>query len=283
MAKIENQTTLYKQNVEAIQSKLTECGFEENLPIYAIPDAIDGVLGLHKVFVCARSGTLYTKEQIQKMTVQQVGAMIPAVRGILLCAEGHRLLIAPTDAFLPDEETGGENYKLFWGGYGFDTSMVNVTGQNGILEQSGKTAALLDYEGYSKTQIMKVELEDAQVITPAGSSAEETKMQTGSEVYRAISRYEELTQISGGEKGWYLPSAGELSLIYRNLDDVHNLMDTFNNKLGIAMFTRFTTEYYWSSSEGSSTDAWLVGFGNGSLLYNYGKFYQYRARAVAAF
>lgn len=283
MAKIENQTTLYKQNVEKIQSKLTECGFDENLPIYAIPDAIDGVLGLHKVFVCAKSGTLYTKEQIQKMTVQQVGAMIPAVRGILLCAEGHRLLIAPTDAFLPDEETGGENYKLFWGGYGFDTSMVNITGANGILEQSGNTAALLDYDGFSKTQIMKVELEDAQVVTPASASTEETKTQTGSEVYRAIAKYEDLTQISGGEKGWYLPSAGELSLIYRNLDAVHNLMDTFNNKLGIAMFTRFATEYYWSSSENSSANAWGVGFSSGGLNVGIGKFYQNRARAVAAF
>lgn len=160
--------------------------------------------------------------------------------------------------------------------------MVNITGANGILEQSGKTAALLDYDGFSKTQIMKVELEDAQVVTPASASTEETKTQTGSEVYRAIAKYEDLTQISGGEKGWYLPSAGELSLIYRNLDAVHNLMDTFNNKLGIAMFTRFATEYYWSSSEYSSTGAWGVTFSNG-YLNTVGKFYQNRARAVAAF
>ena len=283
MAKIENETTLYKQNMEAIQSKLIECGFpaDEKIPVWAMPDALDAALGLHEVFVCAKNDTLYTLEQIQKMTARQIAAAIPSVRGIVLSAEGHRFLIAPTDAYLPDDD-GNENFRHYWGGYSFDTSMLNVSNTLGVAEQAAKTAAILDFDGYAKTQVMKTELEDAQIVAPASGNADETATQIGSAAYRAVAAYETNTKISGGEKGWYLPAIGELALIFRHLAAVHALMDAFNNRIGIGMFERFPAEYYWSSSEYNSTGAWGVPFGSGYMSNNH-KFLAYRVRAVAAF
>ena len=284
MAKIENQTTLYKQNVEAIESKLVECGFpaDKKIPVWALPDAVDAALGLHKVFVVAKNDTLYTLEQIQRMTARQITAAIPSVRGILLCAEGHRLLIAPTDAYLLDTD-GNETYNLYWGGYKFSTSMNKISYTIGDIEQAGRTAAMLDFDGWAKTQIMKTEIEEAGVIGPASSMEGETATHIGSAVYRAVAAYEQNSRISGGEKGWYLPAASELTLIYRHLDEIHALIDEFNNRLGISMFERFSANsYYWSSSEGSAHSAWHVSFGYGSTS-NSGKFDQYRVRAVAAF
>ena len=281
MAKIENQTTLYKQNVEAIQTKMSECGFPVGIPVYAIPDALDAALGVHEVFVCSKTNTLYTQEQIQKMTAKQISAAIPSVRGIVLCAEGHRFLIAPTDAYLIDE-TDNESFKHYWGGYKFDTSMNNVGSSIGVEEQAAKTAAIFDFDGYAKTQIMKEELEDAQVIAPAGADEDETETQVGSAAYRAVAGYEENTKISGGEKGWYIPAAGELALIYRHLEAIHAIMDAFNNRAGIGMFEKFANDYYWSSSELASTSAWSVYFGSGYFT-TYTKYGQYRVRPVAAF
>lgn len=281
MAKIENQTTLYKQNVEAIQTKISECGFPAGIPVYALPDALDAALGVHEVFVCSKTNTLYTQEQIQKMTAKQISAAIPSVRGIVLCAEGHRFLVAPTDAYLMDE-TDNENFKHYWGGYKFDTSMNNVSASLGVEDQTAKIAAIFDFDGYAKTQIMKEELEDAQVIAPAGSAEDETDTQIGSAAYRAVAAYEENTKISGGEKGWYIPAAGELALMYRHLEAIHALMDTFNNRVGIGMFERFANDYYWSSSEYGSTNAWYVYFGYG-YFFSIIKSGQYRVRPVAAF
>ncbi len=283
MGKIENQTTLYKQNMEAIQSKLVELGFpsDREIPAWALPDAIDTVLGLHEVFVCAKNDTLYTLEQIQKMTSRQISAAIPSVRGIVLSAEGHRFLIAPTDAYLLDEN-GNEVFKHYWGGYTFDTSMTNRVHAQGIVGQGAKTAADLDFDGYAKTQIMKTELEDAQVITPASNVEGETATQTGSTAVRAVLAYEQNTKISGGEQGWYLPAAGELALIYRHRDAIHALMDAFNNRVGIGMFERFSNEWYWSSSECSWADAWGVNLSSG-LFSNYNRFSLGRVRPVAAF
>lgn len=283
MAKIENQTTLYKQNVEAIESKLVECGFpaDKKIPAWALPDAVDAALGLHKVFVVAKNDTLYTLEQIQRMTARQITVAIPSVRGVLLCAEGHRLLIAPTDAYLLDADSN-ETYNLYWGGYKFSTSMNKITATIGDVEQAGRTAALLDFDGMANTQIMKTDLEDAGVIGPASALEGETATQSGSAAYRAVAAYEQLTRISGGEQGWYLPAAGELALIYRYKEAIHALITEFNNRLGISMLERFEDNYYWSSSELSSHTARSVFFGYG-LMSNYGKYLQYRVRAVAAF
>ena len=283
MGKIENQTTLYKRNMEAIQSKLVECGFpaDREIPAWAIPDAIDAVLGLHEVFVCAKNDTLYTLEQIQKMTARQISTAIPSVRGIVLAAEGHRFLIAPTDAYLLDED-GNEVYKHYWGGYRFDTSMNNVPYVHGIVEQGAKIGADQDFDGYAKTQIMKVELEDAQVITPASNVEGETATQTGSTAVLAALSYEQNTKISGGEKGWYLPAAGELALINRHRDAIHALMDAFNNRVGIGMFERFTTDWYWSSSEYVANNAWYVYMSSGNMT-GYYKFSLGRVRSVSAF
>ncbi len=283
MVKIENQTTLYKQNVEAIESKLIECGFpaDKKIPAWALPDAVDAALGVHKVFVVAKNDTLYTQEQIKKMTARQITAAIPSVRGILLCAEGHRFLIAPSDAYLLDDD-GNETYTHYWGGYRFDTSIANISYTMGVVEQAAQTAAMLNFNGWGNTQIMKAEIEDAGIVCPAGPAEDETGTLIGSTAYRAVAAYEQLTRISGGEKGWYIPAAGELTLIYRHLDAIHALIDTFNNKLGISMLERFENAYYWSSSEGSAQNTWYVGFGSG-LTGSYGKYGSYRVRPVAAF
>lgn len=52
--------------------------------------------------------------------------------------------------------------------------------------------------------------------------------------------------------GWYLPSAFELQLLQRNLQD--------NKK------AHFIPDYYWSSTEASVSKAWLVNFATGEPI-----------------
>jgi hypothetical protein len=67
---------------------------------------------------------------------------------------------------------------------------------------------------------------------------------------------------------WFLPSKGELNLIYENL-----------HLQGVG---RYSSDYYWSSSESSCGDAWKQYFNNGSQS-NYSKGNVYPVRAVRAF
>ena len=68
--------------------------------------------------------------------------------------------------------------------------------------------------------------------------------------------------------GWFLPSLGELMLMYENL-----------LKSGVGGFTNLN---YWSSSEGSGSGAWNQGFGSG-YQNNFTKGSALPVRAVRAF
>ena len=73
----------------------------------------------------------------------------------------------------------------------------------------------------------------------------------------------------GGYDDWFLPSIDELNLMYHNL-----------HKRGLGSFAN---SYYWSSSEGVSSNAWQQNFGSGDQgCYNRNDNVTY-VRAVRAF
>ena len=74
---------------------------------------------------------------------------------------------------------------------------------------------------------------------------------------------------------WYLPSMGELYVIYGN-------MGVLNVALIKIVATRLVASYYWSSSEYSSTSAWELYFSIGNVGYN-GKYNYGYVRPVLAF
>ena len=81
---------------------------------------------------------------------------------------------------------------------------------------------------------------------------------------------------TGTNRGdWYLPAGGELYLIYQN-------KTTLNNSLSKVGGTQLITNWYWSSSEYSSSNAWLLGFGYGSWYYYY-KSTSYGVRPILAY
>ncbi len=57
---------------------------------------------------------------------------------------------------------------------------------------------------------------------------------------------------------WYLPSMGELYAIYGN-------KGVLNVALGKIVATKFSADYYWSSSEYSDSYAWVLVFSNGNV------------------
>ena len=65
-----------------------------------------------------------------------------------------------------------------------------------------------------------------------------------------------------GYDDWYIPSCGQLSLIYMHLTSVNNALLAIGGQ-------PLDTRYYWSSSEHSSNSGWIVLFNNGRTFTRY--------------
>ena len=67
-----------------------------------------------------------------------------------------------------------------------------------------------------------------------------------------------------GNRDWYLPSAGELRLIYSHFDEIQNALSIVGGQKRITTWDE-GAPVYWSSTEYSATHAWGLHLGGGSL------------------
>ena len=67
-----------------------------------------------------------------------------------------------------------------------------------------------------------------------------------------------------GGRNWYLPSTGELWLIYNHLKEVQNALETVGGQKLITTWDE-GVPVYWSSTENSATDAWYLDLNYGYL------------------
>lgn len=76
---------------------------------------------------------------------------------------------------------------------------------------------------------------------------------------------------------WWLPSLGELMMIYANMRKINYALSLINGA------TQLAETWYWSSTEYSAPDAWYLYLSDGNA-YTYAKAaYQGRVRPVSAF
>ena len=76
---------------------------------------------------------------------------------------------------------------------------------------------------------------------------------------------------------WWLPSLGELMMIYANMRKINYALSLINGA------TQLAETAYWSSTEFSATSAWYLYLSNGNANSNAKATYQGRVRPVSAF
>jgi hypothetical protein len=191
--------------------------------------------------------------------------------GIVLVANGHKLMIEKNEDSNQSYKTAASGksstYAFYWGGYGTDqtgiTNYDKVDGSNGygyLKPESGSyngtpnlsanvtawtSGALSDWKGKANSNVLKG------VTTGGGSYTS----------YATIGHVLKTFLASADAKGyddWYIPSCGQLSLIYMHLTSVNNALSA----IGGQQFN--TSSHYWSSSEYSSSRGW-------SVYFNYGR------------
>lgn len=205
---------------------------------------------------------------------------------VALVYDRHRIMIEKNEdsnQSYKDASAGyNRSYLFYWGGYGTDqtdiTNYNKVDGSNGygyLKPESGSynatpnlsanvtawtSGALSDWKGKANSNVLKG------VTTGGGSYTS----------YATIGHVLKTFLASADAKGyddWYIPSCGQLSLIYMHLTSVNNALSAISGQ----QFN--TSSYYWSSSEYSSHSGWSVTFGYGRVD-GYGKGNNYRVRFI---
>lgn len=162
--------------------------------------------------------------------------------GVVVVEGGKILVVAPTEA------------TLYW-------SSAAVSG--GGKTTTDRLTALDDWTGKAST------------------AAQITHSECNSESYAPgyCAAYE---RVNANGKGltagrWWLPSLGELMMIYANMRKINYALSLINGATPLA------ETWYWSSTEYSATYAWLLALSNGNAYYGTKATTQGRVRAVSAF
>ena len=76
---------------------------------------------------------------------------------------------------------------------------------------------------------------------------------------------------------WWLPSLGELMMIYANMRKINYALSLINGA------TQLAETWYWSSTESSAANAWLLNLYDGIANYSTKAAGQFRVRSLSAF
>lgn len=162
--------------------------------------------------------------------------------GVLVVEGGRMLVVAPTES------------TLFW-----SSAAVSAGGKT----TTNRLTALDDWEGEDST---------ATQITHSECSGASYAPGFCHAYSRANANGKGLT---AGR--WWLPSIGQLMMIYANMRKINHALSLINGA------TQLAETWYWSSTEYSAASAWYLTLGNGPMTYGTKATRQFRVRPVSAF
>lgn len=162
--------------------------------------------------------------------------------GVMVVEGGKILVVAPTEA------------TLYW-----SSAAVSAGGKT----TTDRETALNDWTGKTST------------------AAQITHSECNTESYAPgfCASYERVNANGQGLTAgkWWLPSLGELMMIYANMRKINYALSLINGA------TQFAETWYWSSTEYSATDAWYMNLYDGFANNTSKATYLFRVRPVSAF
>lgn len=169
--------------------------------------------------------------------------------GVVVVEGGKVLVVAPTEA---------DSAGLLW-------SSAAVSG--GATTTSDRVTAMNDWNGKANT---------ASIISKSTSSAV-----TNTSAY-APGFCNLYSRVNANGRGltagkWWLPSAGEMMMIYANMTKINYCLSLITGA------TQLAETWYWTSTEISATFAWGLNLGNGYLAWHSKDMSTFIVRPVSAF
>lgn len=169
--------------------------------------------------------------------------------GVVVVEGGKVLVVAPTEA---------DSAGLLW-------SSAAVSG--GAVTTSDRVTAMNDWNGKANT---------ASIISKSTSA---TVTNTATYAPGFCNLYSRVNANGSGLTAgkWWLPSVGEMMMIYANMTKINYCLSLINGA------TQLAETWYWTSTEGSAARAWYLGLGDGSLGWHAKASGKLRVRPVSAF
>ena len=170
--------------------------------------------------------------------------------GVVVVEGGKVLVVAPTEA---------DSAGILW-------SSAAVSG--GATTTSDRVTAMNDWNGKANT---------ASIISKSTSAAVTNTAAYAPGFCNLYSR------ANANGKGllagkWWLPSVGEMMMIYANMTKINYCLSLISGA------TQLLENWYWTSTEGSASNAWALGLSDGTLDHGGTKAsYKARVRPVSAF
>ncbi len=119
--------------------------------------------------------------------------------------------------------------------------------------------ALADWEGKANSEVLK------KVTSGGGSNT------SNATIGQVLNTFLASSDAKGYEE-WYIPSCGQLALMYRNMNKINTALADIGGQM-------LASDIYWASSEDSSKKGWYVNF-NGGVMGSYDKNNGYRVRFI---
>lgn len=162
--------------------------------------------------------------------------------GVVVVEGGKILVVAPTET------------SLYW-------SSAAVSG--GGKTTTDRLTALDDWTGKASTAAQITHAECSSASYAPGYCAQYSRVNANGK------------GLTAGR--WWLPSLGELMMIYANMRKINYALSLIEGA------TQLAETWYWSSTEYSAATAWYLSLGTGNAYYITKATYQLRVRAVSAF
>ena len=165
--------------------------------------------------------------------------------GVLVVEGGRMLVVAPTEA---------SSDGLLW-------SSTSVSG--GGKTTTGRVTAFNDWDGKANTAAQITHTECSSVSYAPGFCAKYSRANANG------------AGLTAGR--WWLPSMGELMMMWANIKKINYALSFISGAV------QLPSSAHWSSTEFSSTTAWLLGLGDGNAINRTKSSDKRRVRPVSAF
>ena len=252
------EAQLLKANREALVSTLHDLGFNnisDNTPLSEIAEHMKWAGGLRDLRLATinKSTGKYSDYSAEEWDVLNASAKASCVKlGIRIRAEGQDFIISKDNIYRENGAT-----SIPWA----PNNSIDVKGLTNYGD--GSTGHLSDKDGKGNTDLILAHGEANNIKFEAAERARVYKAST-----IADGGYEDPTE-------WSLPAIGQLWLLYKYKKQINEALTVFFGSSQILI-----NDWYWSSTEYSSSSAWLVFMCNGYVGSNY-KTNTNRVRAVA--
>lgn len=245
---------------------------------------IDAATAPNGIYAVAPNGKLAIPDEIKTEAVAV--ALITDKQRIMIEKNETKNIASIKATYTADGASNTSYTYFYWGMDGSDnTSITNYTqtggggtSTNGYLPKADGTyqstpnlsgdyttwasGALSDFNGKANTAALLAASDTDNYTTYAN-------MTTWCKIFN------QTTTENQGYTDWYIPSCGQLALMYLNMTAINNALTKIGGQT-------IASDNYWSSSEYSSSYGWYVNFFNGSVNDSY-KNFSYRVRFVRDF